>query len=166
MKDGVAGAHCRPRVPERFPREANSRLDRGLIHLDPDLPIRGGSRNQESSRCKIKVRLAVLCFRDGRYEGPRQAEVQCQIGGCPPIILNVGAKHLPAPASGCALKGLIVKSQIRKSQQEVGHIVPAGKILGLPDRSEEHTSELQSRQYLVCRLLLEKKNKQNIKKIT
>src|SRR3712207_7064769 len=30
-------------------------------------------------------------------------------------------------------------------------------ILGLY-RSEEHTSELQSRQYLVCRLLLEKKN--------
>src|SRR5947209_19629683 len=28
-----------------------------------------------------------------------------------------------------------------------------------PPRSEEHTSELQSRQYLVCRLLLEKKNK-------
>src|SRR3712207_6918951 len=27
----------------------------------------------------------------------------------------------------------------------------------LPVRSEEHTSELQSRQYLVCRLLLEKK---------
>src|SRR3712207_7658048 len=31
----------------------------------------------------------------------------------------------------------------------------------LPTRSEEHTSELQSRQYLVCRLLLEKK--QNLK---
>src|SRR3712207_6989529 len=29
-------------------------------------------------------------------------------------------------------------------------------------RSEEHTSELQSRQYLVCRLLLEKKNKTHI----
>src|SRR5438445_6011995 len=28
-------------------------------------------------------------------------------------------------------------------------------------RSEEHTSELQSRQYLVCRLLLEKKNNIN-----
>src|SRR3712207_7781186 len=28
------------------------------------------------------------------------------------------------------------------------------------DRSEEHTSELQSRQYLVCRLLLEKKKTQ------
>src|SRR3712207_8604994 len=31
-----------------------------------------------------------------------------------------------------------------------------------PDRSEEHTSELQSRQYLVCRLLLEKKNQYNL----
>src|SRR3712207_7011719 len=30
--------------------------------------------------------------------------------------------------------------------------------LEMPRRSEEHTSELQSRQYLVCRLLLEKKN--------
>src|SRR5690554_7539775 len=29
----------------------------------------------------------------------------------------------------------------------------------LTDRSEEHTSELQSRPHLVCRLLLEKKNK-------
>src|SRR3712207_8621086 len=29
----------------------------------------------------------------------------------------------------------------------------------LESRSEEHTSELQSRQYLVCRLLLEKKKK-------
>src|SRR3712207_8374075 len=29
-------------------------------------------------------------------------------------------------------------------------------------RSEEHTSELQSRQYLVCRLLLEKKNTKHL----
>src|SRR5947209_11129460 len=32
-------------------------------------------------------------------------------------------------------------------------------------RSEEHTSELQSRQYLVCRLLLEKKKVRNRKNI-
>src|SRR3712207_8739979 len=32
----------------------------------------------------------------------------------------------------------------------------------LAHRSEEHTSELQSRQYLVCRLLLEKKKKKDI----
>src|SRR3712207_8191939 len=36
-------------------------------------------------------------------------------------------------------------------------ITPAGGAFGVaqPRRSEEHTSELQSRQYLVCRLLLE-----------
>src|SRR3712207_8586791 len=35
-----------------------------------------------------------------------------------------------------------------------GQLEPASPVGG---RSEEHTSELQSRQYLVCRLLLEKK---------
>src|SRR5687767_15492207 len=37
----------------------------------------------------------------------------------------------------------------------VGHLAVAGFV-----RSEEHTSELQSLAYLVCRLLLEKKNKE------
>src|SRR2546422_2016254 len=51
-----------------------------------------------------------------------------------------------------------------------GHRVPAGaheahqeqqgvQTCALPIRSEEHTSELQSRLHLVCRLLLEKKKK-------
>src|SRR5947199_10729298 len=35
---------------------------------------------------------------------------------------------------------------------------------GEQDRSEEHTSELQSLRHLVCRLLLEKKKKKNIEK--
>src|SRR3712207_7096575 len=39
----------------------------------------------------------------------------------------------------------------RVQQDQAGDVV----------RSEEHTSELQSRQYLVCRLLLEKKKKRN-----
>src|SRR3712207_8497845 len=40
-----------------------------------------------------------------------------------------------------------------------GHGALQGAWLQYPARSEEHTSELQSRQYLVCRLLLEKKKK-------
>src|SRR3712207_6855002 len=51
-------------------------------------------------------------------------------------------------------------------EQRVG---PIGEGLGVRhpshgttrSRSEEHTSELQSRQYLVCRLLLEKKKKKH-----
>src|SRR3712207_8841775 len=41
----------------------------------------------------------------------------------------------------------------RRVLRRAGDQQPAGA------RSEEHTSELQSRQYLVCRLLLEKKKK-------
>src|SRR3712207_8079485 len=45
--------------------------------------------------------------------------------------------------------------------------VQAVVLRDLPDdeRSEEHTSELQSRQYLVCRLLLEKKQTNSTRKI-
>src|SRR3712207_8813798 len=40
---------------------------------------------------------------------------------------------------------------------------PGGRVPRPPaPRSEEHTSELQSRQYLVCRLLLEKKKKRKV----
>src|SRR3712207_7882907 len=39
----------------------------------------------------------------------------------------------------------------------LGRAAVAGLVLEQEERSEEHTSELQSRQYLVCRLLLEKK---------
>src|SRR3712207_8960074 len=47
----------------------------------------------------------------------------------------------------------------RAGDQAVGILVGAPPVRAQrpgPERSEEHTSELQSRQYLVCRLLLEK----------
>src|SRR3712207_8293296 len=48
----------------------------------------------------------------------------------------------------------------RHAAELLGITFPSGATgLWLTTRSEEHTSELQSRQYLVCRLLLEKKNK-------
>src|SRR3712207_8283646 len=45
---------------------------------------------------------------------------------------------------------------LRRAQREVGERVGDALVRAV-ERSEEHTSELQSRQYLVCRLLLEKK---------
>src|SRR3712207_7071857 len=40
--------------------------------------------------------------------------------------------------------------------------VPAAICLGIAGRSEEHTSELQSRLYLVCRLLLEENKSERV----
>src|SRR2546422_1340396 len=61
----------------------------------------------------------------------------------------------------------------RAAELQVGRRPGRGKRLGVRRvellhalRSEEHTSELQSRLHLVCRLLLEKKKKKNINTIT
>src|SRR2546429_5186958 len=56
----------------------------------------------------------------------------------------------PKPADG-ALKGVILRADT------FGNLITNFRQEDLPERSEEHTSELQSRLHLVCRLLLEKK---------
>src|SRR5690606_39995325 len=45
---------------------------------------------------------------------------------------------------------------------EKAAVLNAATVLPVCDRSEEHTSELQSRENLVCRLLLEKKKKKKV----
>src|SRR3712207_7921746 len=64
-----------------------------------------------------------------------------------PLAINYVAEHVPAILEGFYLG------------QETGTGVADVLFGDYNQRSEEHTSELQSRQYLVCRLLLEKKKK-------
>src|SRR3712207_8741344 len=55
---------------------------------------------------------------------------------------------------------VVAGARVRKDQHPVlgtARVEHATVTAGPVPRSEEHTSELQSRQYLVCRLLLEKK---------
>src|SRR3712207_8530190 len=71
-------------------------------------------------------------------QGPRL------IGLCRPT-----ADSHPRPHGAACTPADVVELTAASAHPRAG----AGRI-----RSEEHTSELQSRQYLVCRLLLEKKN--------
>src|SRR2546429_882976 len=48
------------------------------------------------------------------------------------------------------------------SEADFFRVITERKILDKLARSEEHTSELQSRLHLVCRLLLEKKKQQHV----
>src|SRR5690349_23470227 len=57
---------------------------------------------------------------------------------------------------------LIVRAELEEVQQSSAGVDQRRDHV-LVDRSEEHTSELQSRRDLVCRLLLEKKKKKNNK---
>src|SRR3712207_8106117 len=56
---------------------------------------------------------------------------------------------------------LRARNVVRRKRQACGLSLPRTQpgLRETDGRSEEHTSELQSRQYLVCRLLLEKKKK-------
>src|SRR5690606_40225090 len=57
-----------------------------------------------------------------------------------------------------------LEAAVARAQRDLLGAVGVAVEAGLADqhlRSEEHTSELQSRENLVCRLLLEKKKKQN-----
>src|SRR3712207_6999814 len=70
-------------------------------------------------------------------------------------------RSLHQPRLGAQRVELVaVVQQEQGAEVDPGHggLVPGEQQhSGHPGRSEEHTSELQSRQYLVCRLLLEKK---------
>src|SRR3712207_7513424 len=77
---------------------------------------------------------------------------------------HVRRRRLVDPGDGAVLvvdggADAVVRAQVRR-----GAVPAVGTdVVDLHEpRSEEHTSELQSRQYLVCRLLLEKKKKPHI----
>src|SRR3712207_8729689 len=84
------------------------------------------------------------------------------------LFRSVGARPHPveeAPHGGVlAVDGEALAVLAEQAVAELHHAADA-HVLDLRDallgRSEEHTSELQSRQYLVCRLLLEKKKNTN-----
>src|SRR5690349_22376189 len=67
----------------------------------------------------------------------------------------VGAEKFAETKSG-GIPG--IKTNDKSGKIEIDLVAPRGTF-----RSEEHTSELQSRRDLVCRLLLEKKKKKNKK---
>src|SRR5258707_7079055 len=65
-----------------------------------------------------------------------------------------------SPARGMSLVALdLGRTALVRLEDQAERVAAALEDRGVVrrDRSEEHTSELQSRQYLVCRLLLEKK---------
>src|SRR3712207_7501409 len=82
-----------------------------------------------------------------RSDGGRRAAPS---GGGGRRAHGLGDLRRPAPHSDAHHRGDAPDAQRRGG----------GGAVHVP-RSEEHTSELQSRQYLVCRLLLEKKKKIN-----
>src|SRR3712207_6855529 len=75
----------------------------------------------------------------------------------PVVRLAEAVDHLEPLGVLQLLLHRVLRAHLRA--QFLGELLDVDAAQQLLDRSEEHTSELQSRQYLVCRLLLEKKKK-------
>src|SRR5947209_10679241 len=73
-----------------------------------------------------------------------------------PLCCTLGLVSLTGSPCTASISALVSRAQTSTSFAEPAVLAALVLIWG-ESRSEEHTSELQSRQYLVCRLLLEKK---------
>src|SRR3712207_7094190 len=98
----------------------------------------------------------------GRREGADRrgdAGARCGRGGGRPSLagLRTADLHVAAGDAGWSIRAVGVRADRRGGPDRRTHAVDRGEAGRRGARSEEHTSELQSRQYLVCRLLLEKK---------
>src|SRR5204862_7530623 len=83
---------------------------------------------------------------------------------CSPLAIRRLGRPPPPQRSGVSTYGRrdrsrVVRSVTRRVLKKHGEFVTAAGLYRALKRSEEHTSELQSRRDLVCRLLLEKKKK-------
>src|SRR5690554_7341238 len=83
----------------------------------------------------------------------------CWSGSSPATITTGGSFFASASASLSAKTFKRAPSQGAQAVEELADGGVEELAAGLLTRSEEHTSELQSRPHLVCRLLLEKKKK-------
>src|SRR5690606_41219129 len=121
--------------------------------------VRGGGRGRRlggglPGRGRVVARVRVLrCLRlvlvprraaggTVAHESPRSVPVDHARAGSPP---------------GCGRRVSVAHFVAREDNPGGIRPVPLEETPGSAQRSEEHTSELQSRENLVCRLLLEKK---------
>src|SRR3712207_5100057 len=113
-----------------------------LIHLDAEV-------------FQIGARIPANAFLILTHAGGKDDDVNAIHGGGigTNILLDTIVVHLQCQVSTLVALtvGILYLTHVRTQARNTGHTTL------LIQRSEEHTSELQSRQYLVCRLLLEKK---------
>src|SRR5205823_8682719 len=136
---------ARVRRPRRRPHEADAddelRHDRGARH-DDELRRRGGREGRLRPR------------RRGAPEARRQHVARLRNSCCS----SCAAGPRPNVSPSTDATGITSRTEEQTNTSSAASGRASGKTPSTISRSEEHTSELQSLAYLVCRLLLEKKN--------
>src|SRR3712207_4920451 len=140
----------------------------------PDITVSGGHglvinsadatiRHLEVQSSGLYVAIYVLGA-DGtdvdRVIGRSADQTACYIAAA----VSVTITNSYCVSSGAA-NGVLLDAQNVSASADVVHVTASAPGPNAFGRSEEHTSELQSRQYLVCRLLLEKKKNEPVRNL-
>src|SRR3712207_8305305 len=117
-------------------------------------------RGAYSSNIKERRDCSTALFDAGGRMVAQAEHIPVHLGAMPEAVAAI-MRHDPRPGDVFAINDPYSGGTHLPDITLVSTVAPgeAGEIIGyaVTRRSEEHTSELQSRQYLVCRLLLEKK---------
>src|SRR6266508_2849443 len=134
------------------------------LHQTPEL-----SQHEEKSSAKMASRLKALGYEVTTGVGGYGVVAILKNGSGPTVLVREDMDALPVEErTGLAYASKVTTKDDSGATVSVmhacGHDVHMTSLVGAAtllakakDRSEEHTSELQSRGHLVCRLLLEKK---------
>src|SRR6266496_6557936 len=156
MGDGVLAYFGYPQAHE-FDAEQAARAGLEIIAAVTRLETRA----REPLRVRVGIATGVVVVGDLIGEGASQE--QAVVGDTPNLAARLQTLAEPGTVVICASTRRLTGGQFE--YRDLGPVafkgwaepVPAWQVLRT--RSEEHTSELQSRRDLVCRLLLEKKKK-------
>src|SRR3989304_5769716 len=133
-----------------------SGLDEEQLHFSSPLVGITCSKGQSLSGAMLNL-LRVCRFQSHRRGGPNTGNVPI----CARTVMSLCLLAASCSPNSSILEAIKRRAIRRLAQDEWLSFLTCTRAPGIstnPKRSEEHTSELQSRLHLVCRLLLEKKN--------
>src|SRR5207247_6315854 len=138
--------------------------DRVVLDERPDVPALVAAHRADAPGVEALEERDVAAPAEGllgaQAEPERRRQVRDQRLVAPPLALEAHEGELAAQEAAHRLDAGARHPAARRVEEIVGP-VPVGAEAHAGERSEEHTSELQSRVDLVCRLLLEKKKNSN-----
>src|SRR5215470_7034088 len=129
MEDCIASTYRSLLRAKRLPRKPDTRLEGGCIRLNANVPVRANANRTttdvgfpgdiEFAAVEVEVCLPTLSFRNRGHESPSQAQIESQVAGHAPIVLDERPEKLPTPSRGAAKERLIVNSAADLTDKDV-----------------------------------------------
>src|SRR5690606_31892244 len=130
-----------------FQGNGDLKLNKGYVKIGDLTDAKVWYKDQNGANANIRITKT-----NGGYDSTPRISLQDNA----PLFANVSPQNNPVN-QGNLIDFASAFTQMRAASLDLSQCTHNAKLTN-PNRSEEHTSELQSRENLVCRLLLEKKN--------